>query len=376
MNRQKKKIFFVLGTRPEVIKIFPLYHIFSQDSAYEALIISSGQQKELSRQMISFFDIPLFADLDIMKPNHDLAYVSNELLKKLTTLIKKEQPDLIFVQGDTTTAFIGGLAGFYQKVPVAHIEAGLRSFNIESPWPEESNRCMLSAMSSFHFAPTPLAMENLKKENRSNIFLTGNTIVDAIEYMKLYIHQNTRRYLSKFDFIHPEREMVLITLHRRELHGTRLKEVLAALEEISAMHPDYQFAFPVHFNPNIRKPVFKALGEIGNIFLIEPVAYDELLYLISSSRFIITDSGGIQEEAPSFGKQVIVVRDTTERSESIDAGIAFLSGYERSSIMKYFKVLASQIEEPAFSDWSTNPYGNGDSSIQIKSIIDQWFDSR
>ena len=369
----KKKIFFVLGTRPEVIKMFPVFHLFEKDDRYEPIIVSSGQQKELSRQMLAFFNLKPHYDLDIMKPDQSLTYISANLLNKMDILIKEEKPEMIFVQGDTSTAFIAGLAGFYHKIPVAHIEAGLRTFDKYSPYPEEANRAMLSTIAEFNFAPTKIAFDNLIQESRENIFVTGNTVVDALKYIEKKLDENAEKYNEEFSFIKNLDNVVLLTLHRRELAGNKLKNVLSAIRDIAADKPGYSFVYPVHFNPNVRKNVFSALKDMPNIFLIDPVSYDSLVFLMKNSKFIVTDSGGIQEEAPSFKKPVIVVRDTTERQESIDAGIAFLTGYDPEALKSEFYYLDDETNYKEIVSKMKNPYGDGNSSEKIKGVVDLYF---
>jgi len=373
---KKKKIFFVFGTRPEVIKIYPVFKLFNDDPAYDAHLVSSGQQKELSRQMLDFFGLKPHINLDIMVPEQTLSYITIRILDEMEKIINENKPDLIFVQGDTSTAFIAGLAGFYHKIPIAHIEAGLRTFEKYSPYPEEANRAMLSTIAEFNFAPTKSAFDNLIQESRENIFVTGNTVVDALKYLEKKLDEDAETYDEEFNFINNWDNLVLLTLHRRELAGDKLKNVLSAIRDIAADKPEYSFVYPVHFNPNVRKNVFSALKDMPNIFLIDPVSYDSLVFLIKNSKFIVTDSGGIQEEAPSFKKPVIVVRDTTERQESIDAGIAFLTGYDPEVLKSKFYYLDDESNYKEIVSKIKNPYGDGKSSEKIKEIVDLHFSKK
>lgn len=369
----KKKVFFIVGTRPEVIKVFPVYLAFQQDPGYDVKLISSGQQKEMSTQMLDFFQMNLFADLQIMKANQDLADITLSLLSKLDKLMDEEKPDLVFVQGDTSTAFIGGLAAFYRKVPVAHIEAGLRSDNIYSPYPEEANRLMLSSIATLHFAPTQTALNYLKQERKVNIHLTGNTVVDCLMHITRRIDKSKENYQSRFPYLAGQPYLVLVTLHRRELQGEKLERVLGALRDIALDSPDYLFVYPVHYNPKVRKPVQKMLSNVPGIVLEDPLPYDQLIYLVRQSRLIITDSGGIQEEAPTFEKPVMVIRDTTERIESIDAGIAWLTGYEPDVMKRVFDFLKDKDNYRSVINKMVNPYGDGLAAERIKKITDDYF---
>lgn len=367
---RKRKIGFVFGTRPEIIKLYPVYKALMSD--YECVLISTGQQKQLSSQMLDFFEITPDYDLDVMRENQTLSSLSYKILNELENILKRITLDGIIVQGDTSSAFCGALSGFYNEIPVIHIEAGLRSFDLKSPFPEEANRVMISAISTIDFAPTEYALRNLLFQKKKNIYNVGNTVIDALSLIRNIINENKTYYKNKFSHIQLN-GLVLITIHRRELKRVNLIEILETIKELALKHNEICFAFPVHFTPRVRKDVIRVLDGLSNVYLIEPLPYDEMIFLMMESVLIMTDSGGIQEEAPTFKKPVIVLRDKTERQEGVDGGIAFLAGYEKKQIIKYFESLIDN-GSPAFQKRKfKNPYGDGKASERIKKVIDDFF---
>lgn len=369
-----KKILFVFGTRPEAIKLAPLILTYKKyKKEYNVKICVTAQHREMLDQVLSFFHIKPDYDLNIMKKNQSLFTVTADSLVKIEHVIEKEKADILFVQGDTTTAFVGALAGYYNKIKVAHIEAGLRSFNKYSPFPEEGNRILVGHLADFHFAPTSQAKSNLKKEGiRNNVYKVGNTVIDALFLGLDLINSKNEKYKNYFKFIDFNKKVILVTGHRRESFGQGFLNICQALKEISVQYKnDIEIVYPVHLNPNVQKPVYTLLKKIKNIHLIKPLDYPELLYLMNKSYLVLTDSGGIQEEAPSLGKPVLVMRNVTERIEGIKAGTAKLVGTDKDKIVqetnkllyssKYYKKMAKAV----------NPYGDGTTSKRIISILDR-----
>lgn len=309
---------FIFGTRPEVIKFAPLIEVFEKSSKFKVVLCSTGQQRELLDQMVKYFELNLDYELKVMKENQNLSDLTSTLLPKLTEVLEKERPDHVFVHGDTTTAFVSSLAAFYQKIDVSHIEAGLRTNNIYSPYPEEMNRCLISKIASYNFAPTEMARLNLLKEGVSDkkIFVTGNTGIDAVLQTKKKILSNDQ-LPSEVDF-DLTKKFILITYHRRENHGEDLLSFVSNLKLICEANPDYNFVLPVHLNPNIKKPFEDNLKDISNIILRLPFSYEAFVWCLTKCHFIISDSGGVQEEATALGKPVLLYRDTTERPEGIE----------------------------------------------------------
>ena len=364
------KILLIFGTRPEAIKMAPVIKRFQQNSSFNTKICVTAQHREMLDQVLSFFDIKPDYDLNIMKPNQSLFDITANTLKELKPVLDDFQPDLIFVQGDTTTAFVGALAGFYKKIKIAHIEAGLRSHNKYSPFPEEMNRVLAGHLSDYHFAPTQKAKENLYKEGiKDNIYVVGNTVIDAL-FLGLDIikEQGEEQYYKYFNFIDFSKKIILVTGHRRESFGKPFENICHALKEL-ALRRDVEIVYPVHLNPNVRKPVNKILHGIGNIHLIEPLKYPYLIWLMNKAYLVLTDSGGIQEEAPSLGKPVLVMREVTERIEGIEAGTAKLVGTNKGKILKETTKLLDNKEEYEKMAKAVNPYGDGKASERIKNII-------
>ncbi len=367
-----KKILFLFGTRPEAIKMAPLIAVFSKDKNYEVKVGITAQHREMLDQVISFFDIKVDYDLNIMKPNQTLHQLTSDLITKITNeILLKETFDYVFVQGDTTTVLAGSLAAFYQKIKVIHIEAGLRSGNMLSPFPEEANRVLTSKLAEFHFCPTENSKQNLVVENISkNVFVVGNTVIDALflglEKVKL-VNEGFR--INKFDTIDFSKKLVLITCHRRENFGQPFEEICKAIMDVASNNKDVEIVFPVHLNPNIQKNA-QLLLNAENIKLIDPLDYPDLIWMMDKSYFILTDSGGIQEEAPSLGKPVLVLREVTERTEGVDAGTAILVGSSKEKIVIEASKLLNDTSYYETISKASNPYGDGKTSEKIKEILD------
>jgi len=366
------KIFIVFGTRPEAIKLAPLIKEFQNyPNDFELKICVTGQHRELLDQVLDFFNIKPDFDLNLMKSNQTLFDICVEGLRGLEGILENYNPDLVVVQGDTTTAFIGALAGFYKKIKIAHIEAGLRSGNKLSPYPEEINRVLISHLADFHFAPTQNAAKNLVNENiRKNIWIVGNTVIDALFLgLKIIEQQNEDNYRNFFSFLDFSKKIVLVTGHRRESFGKPFENICIALKQIAERYEDVEIVYPVHLNPNVRKPVYEILQDVGKVHLIEPLAYPYFIWLMKNSYLVLTDSGGIQEEAPSLGKPVLVMRDVTERLEGIKAGTAKLVGTDQQKIINEVSELLTSEKLYKKVAKRNNPYGDGTASKRIKDKI-------
>jgi UDP-N-acetylglucosamine 2-epimerase (non-hydrolysing) len=369
-----KKVLLVFGTRPEAIKMAPLVKAFQeQNKFFDTKICVTGQHREMLDQVLDLFEIKTDFDLDVMRPNQDLYDVTGKILQGMKEVFSRYRPDIVFVHGDTTTTFTTSLAAFYEKIDVAHIEAGLRTNNIYSPWPEEANRKLTSQLTTYHFAPTQESQNNLLRENIASekIIVTGNTVIDALLFMqnKLETNKDFRAQVKKsivdkgFD---PEAsEFILVTGHRRENFGQGIINICSALKTIALERPHLNIVYPVHLNPNVFKPVNDLLGHIKNVFLIEPLQYEEFIYLLSLAKLIITDSGGVQEEAPSLGKPVLVMRDTTERPEAVEAGTVKLVG---TSLVGIVSATSELLDNQSVYDnmaKAHNPYGDGKACDRI-----------
>lgn len=371
-----KKILFLFGTRPEAIKMAPLIHEFSNDKNYSVKVGVTAQHREMLDQVIDFFEIKIDYDLNIMKPNQSLHELSANLILRITNeILLKEKFDLVFVQGDTSTVLMGAISSFYQKIPVVHIEAGLRSADLYSPFPEEMNRVLTSRISKFHFCPTDNSLQNLKKEGiYENVFVVGNTVIDALllGLEKINLKKETE-FEEKYKFIDFEKKVLLVTCHRRENFGKPLENICDSILEIANNYKDnVEIVFPVHLNPNVKEIVYKKLIE-SNIKLIAPLDYPDLIWMMNKSNIILTDSGGIQEEAPSLGKPVLVLREVTERMEGVNSGTAVLVGSDKDKIIfETTKLLENEIYYSKIAT-SSNPYGNGNTSAKIKEILNSSF---
>lgn len=363
----KIKIMVIFGTRPEAIKMAPVIkELQKRRNLYKVVICVSGQHRQMLDQVLALFKIKPDIDLNLMQENQSLDSLTASAIRVLTKTILEIKPHLILVQGDTTTAMAASLAGFYQKIPVGHIEAGLRTYDINNPFPEETNRHIISVLATYHFAPTKNAFNALLKENipKKLIYLTGNTVIDALKM----IEKNFQKV--KFDFgISSKNKLILVTAHRRENFGQPLKNICRALKIIVRNNPDVEVIYPVHLNPNVRNTVGKMLSGVQRIHLIHPVEYHELTHLLRKSYLVLTDSGGIQEEAPSFGKPVLVMRKETERPEGIKAGVAKLVGTDTSKIVKHVEILLYNSKAYNKMSKAINPYGDGNAAKRIARII-------
>lgn len=372
-----KKILIVFGTRPEAIKMAPLVKEFQKyPEFFETKVCVSAQHRQMLDQVLRLFDITPDFDLDIMKPNQDLYDITANVLLGLKGVLDAYKPDILFVHGDTTTTFTASLAAYYQKIEVAHVEAGLRTHNLYSPWPEEANRQLTSILAKYHFAPTQESQENLLKENINpkNILVTGNTVIDALllTVEKITSTPQLKQKLIKqigLPFDIENTRFILVTGHRRENFGQGFINICEALKAIALQNPSINIVYPVHLNPHVIKPVTQILSNIHNIYLIDPQEYEAFVFLMSQSHIILTDSGGVQEEAPSLGKPVLVMRDTTERPEALKAGTVKLVGTDKEKIIREIQLLLdSDIHYNAMSK-AHNPYGNGGSCAKIVKFI-------
>jgi len=371
------KVLSIFGTRPEAIKMAPLVVKLKQNAQINSAVCVTGQHREMLDQVLELFDITPDYDLNVMKKNQSLSEVTSRIITNLSPILEEYQPDLILVHGDTTTTFSAALSGFYHQVSVGHVEAGLRTGNIFSPWPEEANRKLVSCITEMHFAPTEQAMINLKQENveESKIMVTGNTVIDALMMIKENIESdiNLQNSLSKnFSFIGDGKRIVLVTGHRRENFGQGFENICESLKSLAITNKDVNFVYPVHLNPRVREPVNQLLSNIDNIHLIEPQGYLEFVYLMINSYVILTDSGGIQEEAPALGKPVVVMRNTTERPEAVSAGTVVLVGTDKNKIVDTIDSLLNDKDRYREMSMAHNPYGDGTASEKIiQQIIDK-----
>jgi UDP-N-acetylglucosamine 2-epimerase (non-hydrolysing) len=363
-----RKILFIFGTRPEAIKMAPLIKEFQKDNLFDVKVCVTAQHRQMLDQVLELFEIKPDFDLNLMKPNQDLYDITSNVLLGLRDIYKDYKPDLVFVHGDTTTTLGASLASFYQKIPVAHIEAGLRTHNIYSPFPEEINRQLTSRLATYHFAPTESSKQNLLKEGiaKESIFVTGNTVIDAL----LEVAKSVQSKDIKIDgYEVTNRKIILVTGHRRENFGEGFLNICKALKEIALEHQDIDIVYPVHLNPNVQKPVFEFLSDISNIYLIKPLDYEPFVYLMSKSHMILTDSGGVQEEAPSLGKPVLVMRDTTERPEAVEAGTVKLVGTDRDLIVSSINELLNNKKMYKKMSEAHNPYGDGKACERIINAV-------
>ena len=379
-----KKVMLVFGTRPEAIKMCPLVkELQKRPGEFETIVCVTGQHREMLDQVLQIFDVRPNYDLNIMKQGQDLTDVTSRILVGLRDVLKECRPDVVLVHGDTTTSTAGALAAFYAQIPVGHVEAGLRTHNIYSPWPEEINRQITGRIATFNFSPTPLSEKNLKEEKvHGEIFVTGNTVIDALHLVveKLknnpILAQEQARILTTAGYdvsrLAGGKKLVLITGHRRENFGEGFLHMLTAMKDLSHHYPEVDFVYPMHLNPNVRLSVHQVFGDVPNLpnfFFIEPLQYLEFVYLMSQSSIVLTDSGGIQEEAPGLGKPVLVMRDTTERPEALSAGTVRLVGTNYDRIVQELSRLLDS--ESAYTQMShaVNPYGDGQACRRIADVL-------
>ena len=370
MSTRKLKVLVVFGTRPEAIKMAPLVKQLQSHSSIITKVCVTAQHRQMLDQVLDLFNITPDYDLNIMKPGQTLADVTTNILNGLSPILINDRPDIVLVHGDTATTFATSLAAYYQKIKVGHVEAGLRTGDIYSPWPEEANRRLTGVLSTYHFAPTQTSLNNLVKENvdTSCICVTGNTVIDALLSVvnKLQQPNNLPTQISKeFSFVSEDRKIILVTGHRRENFGSGFENICQALKQIANQFPDVDIVYPVHLNPNVQEPVNRILSSVNNIHLIQPLDYLPFVYLMNKSHIILTDSGGIQEEAPSLGKPVLVMRDTTERPEAVVAGTVKLVGTRTSSVVSNIVTLLTNSNEYEQMSIAHNPYGDGQASQRI-----------
>ncbi|BAN28070.1 non-hydrolyzing UDP-N-acetylglucosamine 2-epimerase [Caballeronia insecticola] len=372
MNTKRKTILSIFGTRPEAIKMAPLVKALEAEQDIRSVVCVTGQHRSMLQQVLDLFDITPHYDLALMSENQSLNGLTSRLMSSIDDVISRETPDRVLVHGDTTTATAAALAAFHRQVPVVHIEAGLRTGDMQSPWPEEMNRRIVDVMSELMFVPTPRSLDNLAGEKlHGRAYVTGNTVIDALRHVTARIDscEALRRKLdARFPFLDSRKQLVLVTGHRRESFGQGLRDICAALARI-AKRRDVQIVYPVHLNPNVQATVISALGEAPNVFLIEPQDYMGFVRLLQRSTLVLTDSGGVQEEAPSLGKPVLVMRDVTERPEAIDAGTAMLVGTDSDAIASAVSLLLDDEDARAAFSRNVNPYGDGRASARIVAAL-------
>lgn len=368
------KVLTVFGTRPEAIKVAPLVLQLAADSRFEAKVCVTAQHQEMLTQVLRLFDLDPDYDLSVMKPGQGLTDIITGILQGMKPVLEDFRPDRVLVHGDTATTFAATLAAYYQQIPVGHVEAGLRTGNLYSPWPEEANRKLTGALAEQHFAPTEGSRQNLLNEgvDPASVHVTGNTVVDALLEVVRKLESDqalAQEQHSRFPFLRDDRPMILVTGHRRESFGDGFERICEALSSTAARHPDTQIVYPVHLNPNVQEPVNRLLGQCHNIHLIEPQDYLPFVYLMNQAHIILTDSGGIQEEAPSLGKPVLVMRETTERPEAVDAGTVKLVGTNVAAITgELSRLLTDQAAHEAMS-FAHNPYGDGKACQRIRDAL-------
>ena len=375
-----KKIAIFMGTRPEGIKMAPVVKAIEAADGLESLVVSTGQHKEMLQQVVDLFEIDVDHDLEVMLPNQTLPILTARLITRIDALLEETKPDMALVQGDTTTVFTAALCCFYRGIPVGHVEAGLRTGNMRSPFPEEANRKLACPLVSLHFPPTDTSKANLLREwvDENSVHVTGNTVIDAL-HLEVKRQESTENQVplkAKLvdaigeDFT--ERPYVLVTGHRRENFGGGFDEICTALSTLAKTHPDHLFIYPVHLNPKVQKPVYDTLGQFDNIKLIPPQPYSEFVMLMNHSKIVLTDSGGVQEEAPSLGKPVLVMRDTTERPEGVEAGTVKLVGADAAAIIENVNLLINDKAAYEKMAQAKNPYGDGKAAARIADAVNKF----
>lgn len=381
-----KKVLIVFGTRPEAIKMAPLVKEMESDKNFHVVVCVTGQHRQMLDQVLELFDIIPDYDLNIMSPGQDLYDVTSKVLLGLREVLDNVKPDIVLVHGDTTTSTAAALAAFYKQIPVGHVEAGLRTHNIYSPWPEEMNRQLTGRLATLHFSPTALSEQNLidEKVDKDRVFITGNTVIDALYSVIDKINSSEHLYKRLTDEIKNkgfdisssiarDRKIILITGHRRENFGDGFLSICKAIKTLTKLYPNVDFVYPMHLNPNVREPIKTIFGneisKFSNLFFIEPLEYFAFVYLMKNSYLILTDSGGIQEEAPGLGKPVLVMRDTTERPEAVQSGTVKLVGTDYDTIVNGVSNLLNSLEDYKKMSSAVNPYGNGKASKMICAIL-------
>ncbi|MCK8104691.1 UDP-N-acetylglucosamine 2-epimerase (non-hydrolyzing) [Pseudoalteromonas sp. 2CM36K] len=374
LKDEKVKVLTVFGTRPEAIKMAPLVHALAADERFESKCCVTAQHREMLDQVLELFKITPDYDLNLMKAGQTLPEVTSRILLELTPVLKEFKPDVVLVHGDTATTFAASLAAYYEQIAVGHVEAGLRTGNIYSPWPEEGNRKLTGSLTKYHLAPTENSKANLLKENvaAENISVTGNTVIDALLLVKQQIENDidlSNTLAAQFPMLDENKKLILVTGHRRESFGGGFERICEALAKTAKAHPNTQILYPVHLNPNVQEPVKRILNDVNNVHLIEPQQYLPFVYLMNRAHIILTDSGGIQEEAPSLGKPVLVMRDTTERPEAVDAGTVRLVGTDIAKITSALNELLTNDESYKTMSRAHNPYGDGKACQRICDIL-------
>ena len=372
---KKIKNLIIFGTRPEAIKMAPLVKAFKDEvSSFETKVCITAQHREMLDQVLSFFEIEPDYDLDLMKPNQNLYSLTADIITNLKPILEEFKPDYVYVHGDTTTTMAASIASFYSGAKICHVEAGLRTFNKRSPFPEEMNRSVTGSIADYHFSPTETSKKNLLEENidARNILITGNTVIDALKYSNAKVNSpgfNNEEIESVKAFLETTKRLILVTGHRRENHGQGFVNICSALKQIVQENSDVQVIYPVHLNPNVQKPVFEILKDVPNLTLIAPLSYPAFIWLMSQSYIIITDSGGVQEEAPSLGKPVLVMRDTTERPEAVEVGTVLLVGTDTIKIVSEANKLLNNNSFYTKMSMLHNPYGDGTACKKIVEYI-------
>ncbi|WP_100656469.1 non-hydrolyzing UDP-N-acetylglucosamine 2-epimerase [Alteromonas flava] len=369
------KILLVFGTRPEAIKMAPLVLELNKSERLDVRVCVTAQHREMLDQVLDLFEIKPDYDLDIMKPGQDLYDITANVLLNLKPVLEDYEPDVVLVHGDTSTTFATSVAAFYKKIKIGHVEAGLRTGDLYSPWPEEANRKLTGALTNYHFAPTKTSESALLKENVNpdSILVTGNTVIDALLWVTQKIEQDaalSQQFAERFDFLDANKKLILVTGHRRESFGGGFERICESLKALSA-RDDVQIVYPVHLNPNVQEPVKRILGEADNVRLIAPQDYLPFVYLMTRAHIILTDSGGIQEEAPSLGKPVLCMRDTTERPEAVEAGTVKLVGTDTDKIVSLANQLLDDQQAYETMSYSHNPYGDGKACERIRTYLEE-----
>lgn len=367
-----KKNLIIFGTRPEAIKMAPLVAAFRKNKAFDTKVCITAQHREMLDQVLEFFDIEPDFDLNLMKPNQNLYSLTADIITEMKGILESYKPDFVYIHGDTTTTMAASIAAFYSGAKVCHVEAGLRTYDKLSPFPEEFNRQITSRIADYHFAPTSEARENLLKEDidSRNILITGNTVIDALKESSLKVENIINDEIVHLKgFLEESKKLILVTGHRRENHGSGFIRICEALKEIAERNPDVQIVYPVHLNPNVQEPVYHLLSNVSNIHLIKPLSYPSFVWLMNRSYLIITDSGGIQEEAPSLGKPVLVMRVTTERPEAVRSGTVVLVGTDKSKIISETQDLLNNKKRYLHMSELHNPYGDGKACERIVQFI-------
>lgn len=371
-----QKILAVFGTRPEAIKLAPLLKYLQQDGAFDLKVCVTAQHRQMLDQVLALFEIQPDFDLDLMQSEQDLSALSARILSSLRPVFAEYRPNLVLVHGDTTTAFASALSAFYHQIPVAHIEAGLRTHNIHSPFPEEANRRLIAGIAQWHFAPTATAKQNLLNEGirADRIWVTGNTVIDALSATLQKLAQTpalVKAFAERYPFLDSKKRLILVTVHRRENLGAGLVQICDALSNLAGRHSDLQIVYPVHPNPNVREVVYSRLGNLSNLFLLEPQDYLPFISLMARAELILTDSGGIQEEATALAKKILVLRETSERPEAVEFGTARVIGTDSRRIIENVERLLGEQSGCSISRAMQNPYGDGQASARIVEILKQ-----